>query len=163
MKKNLFIILTLSLISCGKEDDKNIENPCPQLQIEVEINQKITLVDNEGNFVDNIDYNNLELLPTDANFVTLYDNFQQVPNSFEATFVNENNSKYIQLYLGQTDKMKQISKDTCYFILKVNENNYHRITAIYNIECNNFILKKFLYNDVMYDADDTNIVNVTVQ
>lgn len=118
MKKILcFCLLIISLSNC-KEEIVEEENPCPPFQIRVEIGQKISLLNTEGNWLENVDYAHLELLPTNANYEPLYKNFKQVPNSFEAIFVENENKKYIQLYLGQTSEMKDINKDTCYFILK---------------------------------------------
>lgn len=149
-------------MGCTKEETKEYENPCPTGQIRVEISQKIALIDKEGNWVENIKYNDLQLLPTDSDYNILYDNFIQVPNSFEATLIENSTEKYIQLYLGRTSEMKAISENICYYILKVNNNDFHRIKSVYDTVCHNFILTKFYYNEIEYQADDFGVVNIVL-
>lgn len=154
----LFIVAFFTACSTRVDD----ESPCPQWQIMVYDFQKIRLLDSTGNWSNTIDYENLELIPTNEKWEPIYGEFQQSENFISAIYFAENTEPYIRLALGQTQQMYDISKNTCYFILKVNETEYHTIRSSYDTNCGNFILTNFNYNGVDYTANQSKIIDVKI-
>ena len=165
--KKLCLFLTLAVISIGCEGEvvHYPDDDCVDWQIQVSSDQKIRLLDRDGNWLENIDEDYLRLFSTDKEWNYLLHNGE--PESFQAmrAFIEiepESQLKYIQLFMGQSYKGKEIDEKKGYFLLRINENTYHQIVAEYYTDCGDFILTKFHYNGTEYTANDWEIINVVV-
>jgi len=170
MKRLCLLLIALVLSACEGETVYNPDdNPCPKWQIQVQIGQKVRLVDVQGNWSDSIDFDKIRLYSTDHEWNKFLnadgEPFKETPNGIEARPVYDENDEilYIQLALGQNRQAYDIDKDTCYFLLKVNDNSFHQIKAEYYTECGDFILTKFTYNGTEYTADDWSVIDIMVE
>lgn len=165
----LFLILAVTSSACeGETVNQTDDNPCADWQIQVQIGQMIKIVNEDGNWFENIDFENLRLFPADANWNILVNNngepLQEIPNGIEAKKVYDQNDviNYIHLFLGQIQQQKDINEKKCYFLLRVNDNTYDQIVAEYYTDCGDFILTKFKYNGKEYKANDWEVIDVIV-
>lgn len=169
--KKLCLFLGLAAIwsACeGETVNQSDDNPCADWQIQVEIGQKVRIVNQEGGWIEQINFESLRLFAADANWNIMVNNngepLQEIPNGIEAKKIYDQNGmiEYIHLFLGQIQQQKDIDEKKCYFLLKINENTYHQIAAEYYTDCGDFILTKFQYNGKKYTANDWEIINVVV-
>lgn len=165
----LFLGLAILSVACESETvHQPDDNPCVDLQIQVQIGQMVKLVNLEGTWNEAIDFENLRLFATDPNGNILVNNegepLEEIPNGIEAKKVYDQNGtiSYIHLFLGQIQQQKDIDEKKCFFLLKINENTYHQIVAEYYTDCGDFILTKFTYNGTEYTANDWEIIDVIV-
>lgn len=165
----LFLVLVSVSLGCdGETINQTDDNPCVDWQIQVQIGQMIKIVNKDGNWIENIDFENLRLFPADATWNILVNNngepLQEIPNGIEAKKIYDQNGviNYIHLFLGQIQQQKDIDAKKCYFLLRVNDNTYDQIVAEYYTDCGDFILTKFQYNGKEYTANDWEIIDVIV-
>ena len=168
--KKLCLFLTLAVISIGCEGEvvHYPDDDCVDWQIQVQIGQKIRLIDRNNEWIDDVDNDLVRIIPTSSDWSPLLNQngqpIEQVPNGIEAKIIlnSSNEFEYMQLWLGRTYESKDIDEKKCYFLLRINENTYHQIVAEYYTDCGDFILTKFHYNGTEYTANDWEIINIVV-
>lgn len=164
--KKLYLFLILAVISIGCEGEtvqSPDDNPCADWQIQVSTSQQIRLVDRNGFRKQDIEPDKLSVISTDVNWNPLFTEdgipIKDLGNIIGVSpiFDSEGNIDYLLVGLGQVKIERR-----CYFLLYVNETEYHKIIADYNIDCGDMILTKFQYNGKEYTANDWEIINVVV-
>ena len=164
--KKLCLFLGLAAITFGCEGEtihQPDDNPCADWQIQVSTSQQIRLVDRNGLRKQDIERDKLSVISTDVNWNPLFTDdgipIKDLGNIIGVSPVYdiEGNIDYLVVGLGQVKIERR-----CYFLLYVNETEYHKIIADYNIDCGDMILTKFQYNGKEYSANDWQIINVVV-
>jgi|SRR5690554_502766 len=165
MKRLCLFLIVLVLSACEGETVYNPnDHPCPEWQIQVSTMQKVRLLNSNGSWINSIDYNKISMISTDQNWNPLFTEsgipIRDLGNiiSVKPVFDNNNVINYLSLGLGQVKIEKR-----CFFLLQINENEYHRIIADYNIDCGNMILENFSYNGTEYIASDWSVIDIMVE
>ena len=165
--RKLCLVLLLAIISLGCEGEiiHYPDDGCPNWQIQVKSDQKIRLLDKNGNWLESIDEDYLRLFSTDKDWNYLLKNGEPIYFQAMRAFIEidaESQEKYIQLFMGQSYKAKEIDENKCYFLLRINENTYHQIVAEYYTGCGDFILTDFTYNNTEYTASNWEIIDIVI-
>ena len=160
----LFLVLVTTSFGCeGETVQSPDDNPCGDWQIQVSTSQQIRLVDSNGLRKQDIEPYKLSVISTDVNWNPLFTEdgipIKDLGNiiGVSPVFDSEGNIDYLLVGLGQVNIERR-----CYFLLYVNETEYHKIIADYNIDCGGMILTKFQYNSTEYTANDWEIIDIVV-
>ena len=158
--KIIFLGFLFLFFSCeGETVYHPDEDPCMEGYIIVEIGQIVKFTDTEGNWAQNIDYDNLSLIATDSLGNYLYspngDLIADRPNFVEVQKELDEDGEpfFMELVLGHVPYRNEVSKTARgYFLLKIDDNTFDEIIGYYDTECYNLLLEKISYNGVEYPA-----------
>jgi len=168
----LITLLGLSLFSCSDKE----ENPCDDnndsLYTEF-IQQKVRLVNEDGEWIDGIKDANVELIATDEEGNPLLDKggkvIKQIPRRIEAVksgISAERDLSWISLYMSDAGTFANVEIDKrgqpSYFKLVVGDRSF-RIKANYMPSfCRKNILKYLSFEGGLYPAGSVPVINLIV-
>lgn len=152
--------ICLLLFSCSSDNTIIIDDdPCPEEQIQVMIGQYIKFTDSNGNWADNIDYENLSLIATDSDWNYQYapngELIADIPNDIEVFKEFDENDQivFMELVLGHVYYNNPEKTAIGYFLLKINNTTFDKIIGYYDTRCGNLLLTKINYNGVEYTVN----------